>query len=423
MTTVERQAAPAWSNANFRRLWRGSAASTLGAEIGEIALPLLALLTLSATPAEVSILRIAQFLPFLVAALPVGLLVDRLRHARLRLMVGADVGRAMLLALVAVAALAGFATMPALYAAVFAVAVCTVVFQVADFAVLPSVVAPAQLVDANGKLSATQSGSEIAGRGLGGVLVQLLSAPGAVLLNAFGYVASALSLGRIRLDERPPETGPQPPAPSWREAVQGIRVTLRHRYIRPLLGEATTFNVGNEMFLLGLLLYAVRDLDLSPVAIGAVFTASGVGSFLGAWFGSRVTARFGYGRVLLISLIVGNGAPLAVLATPHDQALSVLAAVFLLMGTGIGVANVHAVALRQSVVPEEQRGRVNAAYRVISWGAIPVGAALGGFVATQAGPFPAMATGAVAVCAATIWVAWSAVPRLRTIHEAVDDVR
>jgi len=430
MTAVMGEATPAWSNANFRRLWRGSAAATLGAEIGEIALPLLALITLSATAAEVSILRIAQFLPFLLATLPVGLLVDRLRHARLRLMIGADVGRATLLTLAAVAALAGFATMPALYAAVFAVAVCTVVFQVADFAVLPSVVAPHQLVDANGKLSATHSGSEIAGRGLGGVLVQLLSAPVAVLLNALGYVVSALSLSRIRLDPVANAAQEHDPAvpergPGWREAIQGVGITLRHRYIRPLLGEATTFNVANEAFLLGLLLYAVRDLHLSPAAIGAVFTAGGVGSFLGAWFGSRVTARFGYGRVLLVSLIVGNGAPLAVLAAPYASGgvLALLAAAFLLMGTGIGVANVHAVSLRQSAVPEEQRGRVNAAYRLISWGAIPIGAALGGLVATQAGPFPAMAIGAAGVCLATIWVAWSGVPRLRTIHDAVDDVR
>jgi MFS family permease len=412
--------ARAWSSVNFRRLWRGSAASTLGAEIGEIALPLLALVTLSATAAQVSILRIAQFLPFLVATLPVGLLVDRMRRSRLRLMIAADVGRGVLVTLIAVAAWAGFATMPALYALVFAVAVGTVVFQVADFAVLPSVVATEQLVDANGKLAANQSASEIAGRGIGGLLVQVLSAPIAVVLNGLGYLGSALSLSRVRLNPGTPEPAPAPRASAWREVTQGLRITVRHRYIRPLLGEAATFNVANEAFVLGLLLYAVRDAGLNAAAIGAVFTAGGVGSFLGAWFGSRVTGRYGYGRVLLISLVIGNGAPLGMLLAPYagGSVLALMCGVFLVMGVGIGVANVHAVSLRQNAIPEEQRGRVNAAYRLISWGAIPAGAALGGLVATQSGPYLAMAVGAAGICLATTWVACSRVPRLPTIYAA-----
>lgn len=410
----------AWSNVNFRRLWRGSAASTLGAEIGEIALPLLALVTLSATAAQVSILRIAQFLPFLVATLPVGLAVDRLRRSRLRLMIGADVGRGALMVLIAVAAWAGLATMPMLYALVFLVAVFTVAFQVADFAVLPSVVAAEQLVDANGKLAANQSASEIAGRGLGGLLVQALTAPVAVILNGAGYLVSALSLSRVRLTPDVPDPEPVRRASGWREATEGLGIIVRHRYIRPLLGEATTFNVANEAFILGLLLYAVRDAHLNAAAIGAVFTAGGIGSFLGAWFGSRITARYGYGRVLLISLIVGNGAPLAVLLAPYarDWILALMCGAFMLMGVGIGVANVHAVSLRQSAVPEEQRGRVNAAYRLISWGAIPAGAAIGGLVATQAGPYVALVVGASGICLATAWVACSGVPRLPSIQAA-----
>jgi MFS family permease len=409
----------AWSNANFRRLWRGSAAATLGTEVAEIALPLFALLTLSATAAEASALRVAQFLPFLLATIPAGLLVDRFRHARLRLMVGADLCRAALVAVIPVAAWTGTASMPALYLVVFAVAVFTVVFQVADFALLPAIVPEHQLVDANGKLSATQSASEIGGRGLGGLLVQLVTAPFALLLNAFGYLASAVSLHRIRLPGSEPVTAPTAGS-AWRAAVQGLGVTMRHRYVRPLLGEATTFNLANEAFVLGLMLYAVRDAGLSPAAIGAVFTAGGVGSFAGAWFGARVAGRFGYGRVLLVTLILGNGAPLGVLLADQvgSGVLALLCVVFVVMGVGIGIANVHAVSLRQAAVPEDLRGRVNAAYRLVSWGAVPVGAALGGLIATQAGPFAAMATGAVGVCLATLWVAFSAVPRLATIYDA-----
>lgn len=426
LVTEQPNANRAWAVANFRWLWRGSAASTLGSEVGEIALPLFALLTLSAGAAEVSALRVAQFLPFLLATLPVGLLVDRLRGARLRLMIGSDLSRGLLLAVVPVAAWAGFASMPMLYGVVFAAALFTVTFQLADFAVLPAVVAPAQLVDANGKLSATQSASEVGGRGVGGLLVQFLSAPVAVLLNALGFLVSAVALSRIRLL---PAANSQPPEPlepgarrsAWREAMQGVGVTLRHRYVRPLLAEATTFNLFNEVFVLGLMLFVVRDAHVSPVAIGAVFTAGGLGSFVGAWFGARATARFGYGRVLLATLILGNGAPLGVLWAPRagSGVVPLLCGVFLLMGVGIGVANVHAVSLRQAALPEQLRGRVNAAYRLVSWGAVPIGATLGGVIATTGGPYAAMATGAVGISLATGWVACSAVPRLASIGEAV----
>ncbi len=315
MTPVTEVRDRAWSVPNFRWLWRGSAASTLGSEIGEIALPLFALIVLSASAAEASALRVAQFLPFLLATLPVGLLVDRLHAARLRLMVGSDLGRGLLLVLIPVAAWGGFASMPLLYAVVFAVALFTVTFQIADFAVLPSMVTSAQLVDANGKLSATQSASEVGGRGVGGLLVQALSAPVAILLNALGFFLSALALGRVRLQPAEPRQR-ESDRPTWRDALLGIAVTMRHRYVRPLLGEATTFNLFNEVFILGLMLYAVREAGLSPLAIGAVFTAGGLGSFVGAWFGARFTSRFGYGRVLLTTLVIGNGAPLGVLWAP-----------------------------------------------------------------------------------------------------------
>lgn len=414
---------PAWANRNFRRLWRGSAASTLGSEVAEIALPLFALVTLSASAAQASVLRVAQFLPFLLLTLPAGLLVDRFQRGRLRMMIGADVGRALLIALLPIAAWTGTADMPVLYAVVFAAATMTVLFQVADFAVLPKIVSESQLVDANGKLAATRSAAEIGGRGVGALLVQALSAPAALLLNAGGYLVSAISLSRIRLPAPAAQPVDDPPAghaSGRRGLAHGIRFTVRHRFVRPLLGEAATFNLFNEVFMLGLLLYAVRDAHLSPIAIGAVFTAGGIGSFAGAWFGARFTARFGYGRVLLITLVVGNGAPLGVLLANHADSglLALLCSVFVVMGVGIGIANVHAVSLRQAATPEALRGQMNAAYRLVSWGAVPVGAALGGVIATREGPFTAMVAGAIGVSVSTLWVAMSAVPGLPSIHDA-----
>ncbi|GAB2940593.1 hypothetical protein GCM10027280_31380 [Micromonospora polyrhachis] len=159
--------------------------------------------------------------------------------------------------------------------------------------------------------------------------------------------------------------------------------------------------------------------DLSGSDRGGV-TAGGIGSFLGAWFGARFSARFGYGRVLIVTLVVGNSASLGTLLVNWAgfRLLPLLCAIFVVTGIGTGIANVHAVSLRQAAIPEDLRGLVNSGYRLISWGAVPVGAAIGGVIATQAGPYAAMAIGAVGISLSTLWVALSRVPKLASIHDA-----
>jgi hypothetical protein len=410
----------AWRIPNFRRLWVGSTVSWFGSEIGELALPLLAIITLSASAAEVGVLRAAQFLPFLLATLPFGVLVDRRR--RLPLMIGADVGRFLLVGAIPVLVWTGVAHIEILYALVLAAGALTVLYQLADFAILPRIVATTDLLDANGKLAASQSAAEISGKGVGGLFVQAVSAPFAVLLDAVSYLLSAVSLRRITVDE--PSPVPTAGASARRDVVEGLRVVVANRYIRPLLGEATTFNLVNEVFILGLLLWTVRDLDLGPGPLGLIFTAGGAGTFVGAWYGTRIAKRFGYGRALLVTMLVGNTAPLgALLVTgPGAAALPVLCTVFLLIGLGTGLANVHAVSLRQAATPGDLQGRVNAAYRLFSWGAIPIGAALGGVLAGLVGGHAAMVVGACGIPLATVWVAASAIPRLKTIHDAATQV-
>jgi Na+/melibiose symporter-like transporter len=420
----------AWGNRDFRRLWFGSTVSWFGSQIGELALPLLAIVTLRASPGQLGILRGAQFLPFLLATLPLGVLVDRRR--RRPLMIGADAGRFLLIGVIPAAVWAGLATMELLYCLAFLAGILTVLYQLADFALLPRVVDDDQLVDGNGRLAASQAAAETSGKGLGGVIVQALSAPVAVLVDAVSYLVSALTLSRLRTAEPPPTPAARPAQPArpakdrlpwrdgWRDAREGLGIVVRNRYLRPLLGEATTFNFFNEIFILGLLLYAVRDLGLNAAQIGLVFTAGGVGSFLGAWFGPRITGRFGYGRVLLVTLLLGNTAPVAVVASTDSRAvaLTVLTTAFAVMGVGIGIANVHAVSLRQSATPAHLHGRVNAGYRLISWGAVPLGASLGGLLAAQLGAHAATLIGACGIPMATVWVAASSIPRLASIQEA-----
>lgn len=420
MTTVSSAAGSstgAMRDRNFRRLWFGSTVSWFGSEIGEFALPLLAIVTLAASAAEVGALRTAQFLPFLLATLPLGLLVDRRR--RRPLMIGADLGRFVLIGAIPLLIIAGLAKIELLYVIVFAAGMLTVLYQLADFAFLPRVLPADRLLDANSKLTASQSAAEISGKGIGGVLVQILSAPLAVLVDAVSYLVSAISLRGITVEE--PDTEPAAgPRSLRREVAAGLRVVLGSRFVRPLLAEATTYNLFNEVFVLGLLLYAVRDIGIGPAPLGIVFTVGGLGTFLGAWYGTRVAARFGYGRALLATVALGNTAPVLVVFVdgPGAAAIPVFAAAFFLAGLGIGLANVHAVSLRQTAVPDHLHGRANAGYRLLSWGAVPLGAALGGVLATAYGAHTAMLVGAFGVPLATLWVAASAVPRLRTIHDA-----
>jgi predicted MFS family arabinose efflux permease len=405
----------AWRSRPFRWLWTGGAVSTFGTEVSELALPLLALLTLSASAAELGVLRTAQFLPYLLATLPIGLVVDRC--LRRPLMIVADLGRFALVALIPLSVWLGYESMGLLYAVVFAAGVLTVLYQMSDFAFVPSVVTVHQLADANAKVAATQSAMEIGGRGFGGVLVQTLTAPVAIAVDAASYLVSALCLGRVRVPEPVPASAARSPL---REAVEGFRVAVGNPYLRALLAGATTFNLFTEVFMIGVMLYAVHDLGLPAAGIGAILVAGGVGSLVGSWFGVRLTGRFHYGTVLLVTLAVGNTAPLATTLTgvAGARATWLLGAAFLVMGLGIGISNAHAVTIRQVAAAPGLRGRVNAAYRLISWGAVPLGALLGGFVATRAGAWAAMVTGAAGLATATLWVAISPVRTLRTAADA-----
>ncbi|MBU1228188.1 MAG: MFS transporter [Actinobacteria bacterium] len=414
--TVTSKSQGVWASTDFRHLWSASTISQFGSNIGELALPLLAIITMSASPAQVGLLRTAQFLPFLLLTLPLGVAVDRL--AKRPLMLLADLGRCVLVGAIPILVWVGIRDIRAIYTLVFLTGCLTVLYQLADFALLPSLVSEDLIIEANGKLLATASASEIAGTGLGGVIVDVFTAPIAVLADSVTYLFSAIGLWRISARETI-DTTPSPTS-AFHDARQGLVVALRNPYIRPLLGEATTFNFFDQFFIVGLLLVAVRHIGLGAASIGAVFVAGGIGSLVGAWFGARVTGRFGYGRVLLVTMLIGNGAPVAVIFLGDDprSAMLLLSPTFLLVGLGTGIANVHGISLRQTAIPADLRGRVNAGYRLLSWGAVPLGASLAGMTAGRFGANTAMVLGALGIALSTLWVAASTIPTLTSIEGA-----
>lgn len=408
----------AWKSPSFRRVWGAGVFSNLGAEIGELAIPVLAIVTLGASAAELSFVRAALLLPYLVLTLWLGVLVDR--YPRRPFMIFADLGRAVLLGLVCWMSIAGWLTVPMLVIAAGLLGALTVLYSLADFSFLPLVVHEDQLIDANARVTAAQSAIGVAGSGAGGALVQVITAPFALLANGVGYLLSGLLITRVRVDD--------PPAPrerrtsAIREARAGLDLLVRHRTLRALVSEASLWNLGNEVFMLALSILVLQTYGFGPFVLGVILMSGGVGAFLGSAFSGRLTARFGYGHSLVAALVLGNSAPLvgALFARSDSVSSAVsLTAAFFVSGIGIGIANSQAVSLRQLAAGPDLRARVNAGYRLVSWGALSAGAIVGGVLATAFGPWWAAVAGAAVMATASIPVAVSPVRRM----VAIDEVR
>lgn len=424
--TVDDQAPKArqslWRHRDFRKLWASETVSLVGSEITELALPMTAILTLAASAGQVGLLRGAQFAPFLFVSLFAGIWVDR--HQRRPMMITSELVRAVLIGLVPVSAVLGALSMPPLYVIALAFGTFGVLFDTAYLSYLPTLVGRHQLVEGNSKLGISRSAAEAGGPGLAGLLAQLLTAPIALVLDALSYLYSAFVLTRIRT----PEPDPRPAAPlRWAtlraEIGDGIRIVVRNPYLRALMGEAATFNLFEQMFLVVFLVHAVRELGLSVGLVGLLIGFGAIGALVGAVWAPGAARWIGVGPALIVAMTVGNTAPIAVLAARDATLLSivVLGTAFFLKGYGVGLSNVHTVSLRQSVTPNRLLGRMNASYRLLSYGPIPIGAVVGGFLAETIGQRPTIMIAVVGLSLATLWVVWSPIPRLRDINE--DDLQ
>ncbi|GAA2143468.1 MFS transporter [Kitasatospora kazusensis] len=373
-----------WRHPDFLRLWAAQAVSVLGSQITELALPLAAITVLGATPFQVGLLAATQYVPFLVIGLPAGAWVDRL--PRRPVMVVADLVRFAALLVVPLASLGGVLRLWMLYPTALVVGVMTVFFDLAAQSFLPTLIGEDQLVDGNTKLQMSSTAGQLAGPGAGGLLVQWLTAPVAVLANSIGFALSALLLLLLRGRE-----APSPPRAAGSrlttEIREGLRSVLGHPLLRPI---ALTAGLGNLFGLFGmgqavLVLYGVRDLRLSPAVLGVVLAVANAGILAGSLLNARLTRLRGVGPALAGSAaLMGPALLLLPLATP-GTAVPVLGLAMGLAGFSAAVFNVNQVSLRQSVTPAAMRGRMTATFRFVNWGAVPVGTFLGGALAGPLG--------------------------------------
>ncbi|WNG25508.1 MFS transporter [Cystobacter fuscus] len=381
-----------WSHPDFLRLWGAQIVSAFGSRITRTALPILALLTLQATPTEIAVLSALGVAPGLLVGLFMGGHVDR--AAKRPLLIGADVVRALLLLTLPLAARFGALSMPQLYLVAAAVGAATTLFQIADNSYLPTLVDKALLVEANARLEASESVAEAAGPGLAGVLVQWLTAPVAIGVDALSYVWSALWLGRIRTPEQP-AAATEAHVSVLGDIVTGFRACLDHPLIRPVLvAEAVMYFFGG-FFLSLYMVYTLETLGLTPATVGVIIGVGGVGSFVGALL-ARPMVRRGLGPAMGFSLLVGQGANLLIPLAGEAGAWSIpLLVLQQLLGDALlGAYVIHALSLRQWVMDAEVLGRANATFHVVTGLLLSLGALLAGPLVDVLGMVPTLWIGA-----------------------------
>jgi MFS family permease len=399
---------------DFARLWAAQSTSAIGSQFTAVALPLLAALSLGASPMAFGVLAAAAGLPHLLFGLLAGAWVDRLR--RRPVMIAADVARAVLLATIPLAAALGALRIELLVAIAFLVETFTVFFDIAYLTYIPSLVSREDLVEANSRLEATASGAQVLGPALGGALVRVLGAPLALLVDTLSYVISATLIWRIRAPEAPSErTGA---GMSLRAEIgQGLRAVWQSPVLRALALSSTIMNVAGFLFLSIYVLYMTRDLGLGAEAVGLVFAAGGLGALLGSISAGPARGRWGVGRVLLGSQVLfglfGMLVPLAVLFPA--AALPLVVAAEFLQWVMVLVFSVNSVSLRQAITPDRLLGRVNGTMRFIVWGSRPIGSLLGGYLGSQFSLPATLVVGAFGMLIAFVPLLASPIPKLRSM--------
>ena len=386
IATVAQKRRTLWRHGDFMKLWTAQTISQVGDEITQFAIPLVAAITLEAEPFEFALLGTFQFLPFILLTIPAGVWVDRLR--RRPILIAADIGRAVLLMSIPIAFIGGWLTLYQLYVVAFLVGSLEVFFDVAYQSYLPSVVDRDRLVEGNAKLELSQSGTALIGPVIGGFLVHLLRAPIAIVFDAISYAVAVLFLLLIGKREAAPEphdasTGPRPSM--RRDAAEGLRYVLGHRYLRYIAACTGTLNLFGNIGTAILLLYLVNDLGMTPITLAIVFAAGNLGVFAGALSSERFGRWFGVGPTIVGSAFVSAFALIPVAIAPRDNPMPFLiAAVFIGSVTAV-VYNVNQVSLRQAITPDRMQGRMNATMRFIVWGTIPIGTLAGGILGTVIG--------------------------------------
>jgi len=410
-----------WRHSDFLKLWSAETISQFGTQIGALALPFVAILVLDSSAFEVALLSTIEFLPFILFTLPAGVWVDRFR--RRPILIGSDFGRAALYATIPAAYVADVLSIWQLYTVGFLVGICTVFFDVAYQSYLPSLVQRDQIIDGNSKLEISRSVAQIGGPGLSGAIVQVFTAPYAVLVDAVSFVSSGLFLLRIEKEEAPVERTAEAPKPSlWPELKEGLRFVLGNPNLRAQAGCTATSNLFSMFVFAIVIVFAVRELGLSAGVIGLVLSLGSAGSLVAAFTATRISRRFGIGpTTIAVALLWGPGMLLLAFAPAGNEAIPFLVLSQLIFGFTAVVYNIVQVSYRQAICPPRLQGRMNSVMRFIVWGTIPIGALAGGALGTLVGLRETILIGAIGSGLSFLWILFSPQRHLREMPEPVSE--
>jgi MFS family permease len=406
-----------WHNVDFLKFWVGETVSLLGSHVTNLALPLTAIYAFNASDEQVGVLRFLQLAPYLAFSLVFGVWVDRVR--RRRVMLGANLVRMVLIALVPLLHWLDVLDMTQLTIIACAIGIASVLFDVSWMSLVPTLVKdPQHYVEASAKMGISSSATDVAGPGLAGMLVAAVTAPVALVADAVSYLVSVGTLLLIRTEE------PRPVRPAGKRRVstelgEGLRWVFGDPVLRWLavMGFCCNFSLITvwTMFLL----YGTRDLHLGAIMLGAVFATASVGGLIGAICSRKVIERFPLGRVYLVAqsaLLLGP--TLIVLAAgPTPVLMGLLILSFFTTYLGLGIAGVIIVSLRQTVTPQSMMGRMTASFRTLLFGGGSLGGLSAGLLSGALGPRKALIVAAVASATAVIGLVISPVSRLRTMPE------
>ncbi len=391
-----------WRHRDFLKLWTGQSVSAFGTQVTQLALPLAAALTLHAGAFDMGLLTAASMAAFIFLSLPAGVWTDRRRRLK-RVALAADLGRGLLLATVPVAAIAGRLTLLQLVLVALATGCLDVFFRLSYWSYIPRLVARQHLTEANSRLMTSESLARLAGPGAAGVLVQALTAPIAIAVDAVSYFISAVAFLAIRTPESDFERPLRQSA--LREIREGFTV-VRDPVQRAILGSATTLN----FFGLGMtaiqVLFAIRDLRLSPVLLGSAISLASAGALLGALAAPWAARRFGQDRAIVLSALLFpvSLALMPLAAGPPLLAALMLATAEFVGGVGVMVFDVNSAALRQKITAPHLMGRTSAVMQFVTQSAKPLGSLLGGLLGQQIGLRPTLWVMAIGGLAILPWV-------------------
>jgi MFS family permease len=405
---LARRVPPLLRDRPFRRYWSAQTVSMFGDQVSSVAMPLAAVLILHAGAADMGYLSALEWLPSLLFALPAGVWVDRRGHRRAT-MIAADLGRFAVLASIPVCYGLGVLSLGQVFVAAFCAGTLSILFNVSDATLFVSLVPESKYVEGNSLVYGSRAVALVGGPGLGGVLVQLLSAPLAIAADALSFLGSALLLHRIRPAEPPADGAGRGSATAGARFIRGSGV------VRASLLAVATINFFNFMFFALFILYATRALHIRAGLLGLVLGAGAVGSVLGSTVTGRLAAAIGVGWAYVAGCVLFT-APLLLVPLAGGPTPVVLVLLFLAefgSGFGVMVLDISIGSIFAAVIPDGLRSRVAGAFQAVNYGTRPVGALVGGALGTAVGLRPTLWIATVGGLAGFLWLLPSPLPRFR----------